>query len=59
MHSDKGAEDPTKILERYESGECRIIVSVDMLNEGHDMPDTRHVVFARGTDSEIVFKQQF
>lgn len=45
-------------LEAFKSGEIRTIISVDMLNEGVDIPDANIVVFLRNTVSPAVFYQQ-
>jgi superfamily II DNA or RNA helicase len=49
----------SEILQKYTSGQCKVIVAVGKLNEGIDMPQTKNVVFWRETDSETVFQQQF
>ena len=47
------------ILQKYISGQSKVILAVGKLNEGIDMPETKNVVFWRETDSETVFQQQF
>lgn len=47
------------ILQKYTSGQSKVIIAVGKLNEGIDMPETKNVVFWRETDSETVFQQQF
>ena len=58
FHSKIDEADKT-ILDWYESGKHKIIVAVDKLNEGIDMPETRNVIFRRWTNSSRVFQQQF
>lgn len=57
MHSD-GKTSKSWTLERYAKWETKVIVAVDQLNEAIDLPETKHVVFARGTDSQTIFLQQ-
>jgi len=45
-------------LKAFEDGEVNTIISVDMLNEGVDIPDANIVVFLRNTVSPAVFYQQ-
>lgn len=45
-------------LKAFEYGEINTIVSVNMLNEGIDVPDANIVVFLRNTVSPTVFYQQ-
>jgi superfamily II DNA or RNA helicase len=44
--------------QEFVKGKLDVLVSVDMLNEGFDVPGVDCIVFARTTDSEIVFAQQ-
>lgn len=47
------------ILGAYKRGETKVLIAVDKLNEGIDMPNTNNIVFRRNTDSATVFQQQF
>lgn len=47
-----------RALKAFECGEINTIISVDMLNEGVDVPDANIVVFLRNTVSPTVFYQQ-
>lgn len=47
-----------RALKAFEYGEINTIISVDMLNEGVDVPDANIVVFLRNTVSPTVFYQQ-
>jgi len=58
FHSKIDEADQT-ILDAYESGKHKIIVAVDKLNEGIDMPQTRNVIFRRWPNSSKIFQQQF
>lgn len=58
MHSSQSPRINEAILREFRSGRRRIIISVDMLNEGIDIPETDAVVFLRATESVTVFFQQ-
>ncbi len=47
-----------RALRAFKSGEINTIISVDMLNEGVDIPDANVIVFLRNTVSPAVFYQQ-
>ena len=48
----------TEAIEKLESGKIKVIFSVDMFNEGVDIPSVDMVMFLRPTESPIVFLQQ-
>lgn len=50
--------DRGQALKMLESGEIRVIFSVDMFNEGLDIPAIDMVMFLRPTESPVVFLQQ-
>ena len=50
--------DRSEAIEKLESGEIRVIFSVDMFNEGVDIPSVDMVMFLRPTESPVVFLQQ-
>lgn len=52
------AKDRADALARLQSGDLRAIFSVDLLNEGIDVPDVDTVLFLRPTESATVFLQQ-
>lgn len=52
------AEERLRVVERLESGELDYIVTVDIFNEGVDIPSVDQVVMLRTTKSAIVFVQQ-
>lgn len=58
VHSFISKDESLTALDSFKSGEASVIVSVDMLNEGVDIPDADMVVFLRSTVSQIVFYQQ-
>lgn len=45
-------------LKAFKDGEINTVISVDMLNEGVDIPDANIIVFLRNTVSPAVFYQQ-
>ncbi len=47
-----------RALKSFKEGEINTIISVDMLNEGIDVPDANVIVFLRNTVSPAVFYQQ-
>lgn len=52
------SEDRDRALDRLKKGEIRVIFSIDMFNEGVDLPEVDMVMFLRPTDSPVVFLQQ-
>ena len=50
--------DRTEAIEKLESGKIKVIFSVDMFNEGVDIPSVDMVMFLRPTESPVVFLQQ-
>lgn len=58
VHSKQSYQQNQAILDAFYAGEVKIILSVDMLNEGIDIPAADVVVFLRATDSQTVFFQQ-
>ena len=57
-HSDVPKEMRDSILADFKAGVTDTICTVDMFNEGIDIPDARLIVFLRSTQSPIVFEQQ-
>ena len=52
------ARDREAALSRFSAGEVDFVTSVDLLNEGVDVPDVDLVVFMRSTHSRRIFVQQ-
>ena len=50
--------DRTEAIEKLERGKIKVIFSVDIFNEGVDIPSVDMVMFLRPTESPIVFLQQ-
>ena len=57
-HSNLDSEKRKNIMLRFKSGALQVICTVDMFNEGIDIPDARLIVFLRSTSSKTVFEQQ-
>lgn len=53
-----GDNERNQRLSQLESGELDYIFSVDILNEGIDIPSVNQIIMLRRTDSAIVFVQQ-
>lgn len=51
-------EDRLKAVEQLENGELDYIITVDIFNEGVDIPSVNQVVMLRQTQSSIIFIQQ-
>lgn len=52
------SEDRDAAIEKLKNREVRVIFSVDMFNEGLDIPSLDMVMFLRPTESPVVFLQQ-
>ena len=59
VHSGPTAAPRTESLEALESGELQMVFSVDMFNEGVDVPHIDTVMMLRPTESRILWLQQF
>ncbi|MGE0708799.1 MAG: DEAD/DEAH box helicase family protein [Planctomycetota bacterium] len=59
VHSDKRSSAPrAESLRRLAAGTLEVICTVDVFNEGVDLPDVNVVLMLRPTESPIVFLQQ-
>ncbi len=58
IHSRLDRFETTRILRDFRAGDVPIIVTVDMLNEGIDIPDVNLIAFLRVTHSRRIFLQQ-
>lgn len=54
----EGGMERQEALEKLRKQEVRVLFSVDMFNEGLDVPDLDLVMFLRPTESPVVFLQQ-
>lgn len=58
LHSGQSRAERFRNLSRFRAGESPILLAVDMLNEGIDVPDVNLVAFLRVTHSRRIFIQQ-
>lgn len=58
VHAGLAKREAQRRLLNFRSGEIPIITSVDLLNEGVDVPDVNIICFARVTHSRRIFVQQ-
>lgn len=58
IHSELHRTDRFTTLTNFRSGKLKILISIEMLNEGIDIPEVNAVVFARVTHSRRIFLQQ-
>ncbi|RBA30399.1 restriction endonuclease subunit R [Dietzia maris] len=58
IHNGMAKRERQQRLLRFRSGQTELLVSVDLLNEGIDVPDVNIIVFARVTHSRRIFIQQ-
>jgi superfamily II DNA or RNA helicase/diadenosine tetraphosphate (Ap4A) HIT family hydrolase len=59
VHSGDNSAPRAASLEKLESGELDVVFSVDMFNEGLDIPNINTVMMLRPTESSILWLQQF
>lgn len=57
-HSDVEKKVRSEILRSFRNGNQQVICTVDMFNEGIDIPDARLIIFLRSTSSPTIFEQQ-
>ncbi len=53
----RSAEDNKRVIEQYRKGELEVIINVNILTEGVDLPKTQTVFLARPTVSKILMTQ--
>lgn len=58
LHNDMPKREQQQRLLDFRAGRIPILVAVDILNEGVDVPDVNVLVFARVTHSRRIFVQQ-
>jgi superfamily II DNA or RNA helicase/diadenosine tetraphosphate (Ap4A) HIT family hydrolase len=59
VHSGPSSAPRASSLERLEAGELDAVFSVDMFNEGVDVPNIDTVLMLRPTESTVIWLQQF
>lgn len=58
IHSELSRQEKFITLTNFRSGSLKVLISIEMLNEGIDIPEVNVVVFARVTHSRRIFLQQ-
>ncbi|MEI7986854.1 MAG: DUF3427 domain-containing protein [Armatimonadota bacterium] len=58
LHSGLNSDDRKSLVRKFRQGELAIICTVDLFNEGIDIPEINTVLFLRPTESATVFIQQ-
>ncbi len=58
VHSQAGSDDRDQAIADLEAGTVQAVCSVDIFNEGLDVPRVERVVMLRPTESPVVFMQQ-
>ena len=58
LHSQLGRTERFAALSNFRIGRIKILISIEMLNEGIDVPEVNLVCFARVTHSRRIFLQQ-
>ena len=58
LSGDVSAEERERAVQRLEAGELDYIFTVNLFNEGIDIPSLNQIVMLRSTQSSIVFTQQ-
>lgn len=58
LHSGLSLEERRELVRRFRNGDLPIVCTVDLFNEGVDIPEINTVLFLRPTESATVFIQQ-
>ena len=58
LHNDLHRAERFQNLTNFRAGNLKVLISIEMLNEGIDVPEVNLVVFARVTHSRRIFLQQ-
>jgi superfamily II DNA or RNA helicase/HKD family nuclease len=58
LHSDIPKDSRAELVQNFRKGKIKILCTVDLFNEGVDIPEINTVLFLRPTESAIVFIQQ-
>src|SRR3989344_717282 len=58
VHNRIGTEERNARISQFREGKIKVILTVDLFNEGVDIPDANVIVFLRSTVSYIIFYQQ-
>lgn len=57
INSDFSDEEVDSIFEEYEAGNIKVIINIEMITEGVDLPNTRCILIARPTQSLTLYLQ--
>lgn len=58
LHARLPADERRRRLDAFRSGDVNTLLTINMLNEGVDVPQVNVIVFLRATSSETIFYQQ-
>ena len=58
VYGDMPPRERDRMMARFQAGHLKILTSVDLFNEGIDVPDVDLIVFMRATHSRRIFVQQ-
>ena len=58
VHANSGAETRREAISAFKDGKYKVIFTVNLFNEGVDIPDVNVIVFLRSTVSYTIFYQQ-
>lgn len=58
VSSDTPSRERDVLMSRFRAGQLHVVVTVDLFNEGVDVPDVDLIVFLRATHSRRIFVQQ-
>lgn len=58
IYAAQGRQEVFRLLRGFRQGQFSVLVGVDLLNEGLDIPDVNLIVFARVTHNRRIFVQQ-
>ena len=58
LHSKLRRSQRLTVLTNFRTGRCSLILAIDILNDGVDVPDVNIICFARVTHSRKIFMQQ-
>ena len=58
IHGEMHSRDRDALMTQFKAGKLEIITSVDLFNEGVDVPDVDLIIFMRSTHSRRIFVQQ-
>jgi hypothetical protein len=57
IHSEQGKRETNDAIEQFRSGAVQVLVNMEMLTHGVDVPDAKTIFLCRPTTSDILFAQ--